>query len=68
MPKNIVAILKKTNNDSASTIVVINGLAITAGSKPSFEASTGKVQPTNFATTTVKNKVKQTTKATNIDV
>lgn len=64
MPKNAVAILKNTNNDRASTIVVINGLAITAGSNPNFEATTGKIQPTSFATMTVKNKVKQTTNAT----
>ena len=68
MPKNIVAILKKTINDKASTIVVMNGLAITAGSKPSFDARTGNTQPTNFATITVKNNVKHTTKATIIDV
>lgn len=37
---------------------------MTAGSKPSFLANIGKVQPINLARTTVAIKVKQTHKAT----
>ena len=37
---------------------------MTAGSKPNFDAITGKAQPTSLAVITVKNKVKHTTKAT----
>ena len=51
-------------SDRASTIVVINGLAITAGSKPIFLASIGSVQPTNFASIIVNISVKQTVRAT----
>lgn len=36
MPKISDATLKYTMSDKASTIVVIKGLAITAGSKPNF--------------------------------
>ena len=50
--------LKYINNEHASTIVVINGLAITAGSKPNFLANIGKEQPINFETITVKINVK----------
>ena len=39
----------------ASTIVVINGLATTAGSKWHFFAKSGKEHPTVFAKTTVIN-------------
>ncbi len=56
------AILKYINNEQASTIVVINGEAITAGSNPSFLANIGSVQPTSFATVIVINKVAHTTK------
>ena len=52
------------NNDIASTNVVINGLAITAGSKPNFLASIGREQPIILATTTVNTRVIQTTNAT----
>ena len=45
-------------------MVVINGLAMTAGSKPIFLASRGKVQPMSFAITTVTHIVRLTTKAT----
>ena len=45
-------------------MVVIKGLAITTGSKPSFLASNGRVQPTNLAQTTVKARVKETIKLT----
>ena len=36
MPNKIPAILKYISKEQASTIVVINGDAITAGSKPIF--------------------------------
>ena len=49
MLNNLTANWKKTNNDMASTIVVINGLAITAGSNPSFFANIGRVHPINLA-------------------
>ena len=42
-------ILKYTTSDIASTIVVINGLAITAGSKPIFFANMGNEQPMSLA-------------------
>ena len=42
MPKNI-------SSDTVSTIVVMNGEDITAGSNPHFFASIGSVQPIIFA-------------------
>ena len=45
-------------------MVVIKGLAITAGSNPSFFASIGKVHPTTFAHSTVTAIVRHTTSAT----
>ena len=57
-PSNAFAILKYTRSESASTIVVMKGLAITAGSKPSFLAQSGSVQPITFATSTVTHIVK----------
>ena len=48
----------------ASTIVVMKGLAITAGSKPIFFASSGSVQPTNFAQNTVTTRVRHMVSAT----
>ena len=42
----------------------MNGLAITAGSKPIFLAKIGREQPIIFAIITVTTSVKQTTKAT----
>ena len=62
MPNNMPAILKYISKEQASTIVVINGDAITAGSKPIFLASIGRVQPTILATVIVINKVPHTTK------
>ena len=59
-----VAKVKYINRDKASTIVVIKGLAITAGSNPIFLAIIGSEQPITFATQTVNIKVEQTTKAT----
>ena len=38
----------KTSKDTASMIVVINGLAITAGSSLHFFASKGNIEPTIF--------------------
>ena len=49
---------------SASTIVVMKGLAITAGSKPNLLAMSGRVQPTNFAQIKVKARVMQMTRFT----
>ena len=46
---------------------MINGLAITAGSNPSFEASIGRQQPTIFAIRTTIKSVTQITAATVID-
>ena len=54
------------SNEIASTIVVINGLAMTAGSIPIFLAIIGSVEPTIFATMTAKNKVTLTTRATHM--
>ena len=45
-------------------MVVMNGLAITAGSKPIFFASIGRVQPINFDTIIVSASVIPTTTAT----
>ena len=47
-------------------MVVMKGLAITAGSKPIFLASIGRLQPISFATSTVSAMVIQTTSATNV--
>jgi hypothetical protein len=55
------AILKYISKEQASTIVVIKGEAITAGSNPIFLASIGRVQPTNLATVIVINSVAHTT-------
>ena len=63
MPRTVTAILKYINNETASTIVVINGLAITAGSKPIFFAIIGRVLPTIFAHNMVIISVKHTIKA-----
>ena len=48
----------------ASTIVVIKGLATTAGSSLHFLASIGSKHPTSFAITIVINKTKETINAT----
>lgn len=63
-PSKCVAIWKYTINDRASTMVVMKGLAITAGSKPIFFARIGNVQPIILAIRTVITNVEQTTKAT----
>ena len=64
MPNICVATWKYTSNPKASTIVVINGLAITVGSNPNFLVNNGSVHPMNLATTTIINIVKQITPAT----
>ena len=63
IPSNLVAIVKYIINDIASTIVVIKGLAITAGSNPIFFANIGSVLPTILAHNTVIIRVKHTTSA-----
>ena len=64
MCKSVTAILKYMNNETASTIVVINGLAITAGSNFNFLAIIGSEHPITLATHTVNTNVEQTTNAT----
>ena len=49
--------------EQVSTIVVINGEAIIAGSKPTRFAKSGKIQPINLERITVTIKDKATTKA-----
>ena len=56
----MLAILKYISKEQASTSVVINGLAITAGSNPSFFASIGREHPISFATITVITNVEHT--------
>ena len=51
-------------SEIASTTVVMNGEAMTAGSKPIFLASSGSVQPTSLAANTVTISVRQMTAAT----
>ena len=55
--KTKVAMPNSNESDNTSTSVVINGLAITAGSSPKRFASKGNVHPNNFAKTTVIAKV-----------
>ena len=62
------AILKYVINEIASTIVVIKGLAITAGSSFIFFASKGNIQPIISAKITVQTSVKDTTKETIISI
>ena len=45
-------------------MVVMKGLAITAGSKPIFSASSGSEQPTHLANTTTNMMVRHTTRHT----
>ena len=51
---------KYTSKDSASTMVVIKGLAMTAGSKPRRFARTGSKQPIIMAITTAAINVRHT--------
>ena len=53
--ESVQSIIKET----ASIIVVINGLAITAGSRWHFFARSGKSEPTSFAITIVANIARQ---------
>ena len=62
----MVAILKYASRESASTIVVINGLAITAGSNPRRFAPTGSMQPISIAMSTALISVRQMVRATGI--
>ena len=55
---------KYTKSDRASTIEVIKGLAITAGSRRISFATIGSTAPTIFAASTVKNRARHTTKFT----
>lgn len=59
-----VANEKYRSSDTASTIVVISGLAMTAGSKPILSAIIGRTQPIVFAKMTMQTSVMQTTAAT----
>ena len=62
-----VATAKYTKRDRVSTMVVMKGLAITAGSRPMRLAPKGRRQPASFASKTVMARVTQTTKATATD-
>ena len=53
-------IKQKIISDKASTIVVMNGLATTAGSSLHTFASMGIMQPTNLAITIVANSANET--------
>ena len=68
IPNNHVAVVKYNVSATASTIVVISGPAIIAGSNLIFFAIMGNTPPTTFANTTIKNKVKQTVIETNKSV
>ena len=52
---------KYTKRDTASTMEVIKGLAMTAGSRPMALATRGSTAPTSYASSTVTNKARQTT-------
>lgn len=64
--KNITDNLKYTRRAAVSTIVVINGLAIIAGSIFKDFAIKGNTPPITFAITTVTNKLIPTTRAVSI--
>ena len=66
MCNKATAILKYIINDTASTIVVINGLAITAGSNPNFLAIIVREHQIILATQTVNTRVTHTTNATDV--
>ena len=53
--------MQKIISESASTIVVINGDATTAGSRLTAFARIGSEQPMSFAMMTVINKLEDTT-------
>lgn len=54
--------MQNTISEIASTIVVINGLATTAGSSLHFFARSGRQQPTIFAMQIVQKSAIETTK------
>ena len=56
----MVAMEKRMVSEHASTRVVMMGLAISAGSRPTFLASRGSVQPMDLAISTVKNMAEDT--------
>ena len=59
-PKIADATRKYTNSDIASTMVVMNGIAITAGSNPSRFARIGRRHPIIIAITTAATRVRHT--------
>ena len=63
IPSKAEATAKYIKRDTISTIVVTNGLDITAGSSLSFFAITGSIHPTSFAQTIVMSSVRQTARA-----
>ena len=67
-PKKALAIWKYTSKDKASTIVVIMGLAITAGSKCILSANIGRIAPIILASITVRNRAIHTILAKRIDI
>ena len=62
-PKINTAKLKYTKTEQVSTIVVINGEAIIAGSNFNFLASIGKIQPKDLASIATIIRVSPTTTA-----
>ena len=56
-----IAIWQNIISEIASIVVVINGLATTAGSSLIFFASSGKQQPISFAIKIVANSASETT-------
>ena len=64
----IQAILKYIIKLPASTIVVIKGLAITAGSILNFSANIGKIEPITLAKKIVKTNVIEITKEIATDI
>ena len=63
MCRMLVATAKYISRESESQTVVISGLAITAGSKPSLLAKSGRLPPTIFAIIIVPRSVSDTTRA-----
>ena len=62
----MVAILKYASSERASTMVVMKGLAITAGSNPRRFAPTGSMHPMSIAISTAAISVRQMVMATGI--
>lgn len=61
--KTACAIWKYKIKLQASTMVVMKGVAMMAGSAPSFLAARGSIPPTSFARMTLKNSDTLTTTA-----